>query len=433
VRRPARGRRKWRARAILVLWATLAATTFPASPPLEAQAGRPLSGYYLNALVATGESELVEPGVLSFQRIRLAALLRWEGLAIAAAYEQRFTARLDGARPGPWPSGAARHGPWSGGADRAGPWPGGAGVERGWLPLDGPLLERGRISWTHGLDRLSVAFDLGEGARVTVGRQPISWATTLYLTPTDPFVPFDPADPFREFRAGVDAARVVVATGPLSQVEAVVRIAAGVDGDETVTALARVQRLVGEVEVTAWGGAVHGDPAVALGLTGSAGGWALRGAGVARSTGAGGVVRFALGVDRRFALAGRDLRLLLEYQRDGYGASGPDQLVPVAGSVERLRGELQTLARDAMAANASWQIHPLVEVGTFALVNLGDGSALLAPVVTRSLGDETSLRLGGVLGTGPGARRADGATSPVPRSEHGGLPPAGFAALTWYF
>jgi hypothetical protein len=419
---------------MLVLWATLAATTLPASPPLEAQAGRRLSGYYLNALVATGESELAEPGGLSFQRIRLAALLRWEGLAIAAAYEQGFTVRLSGAaRHGPGSGGAARPGTGSGAEARSGPWSGGAGVESGWLPLRGSLLERGRIGWTHGLDRLSVAFDLGERARVTVGRQAISWATTLYLTPTDPFVPFDPADPFREFRAGVDAARVVVATGPLSQVEGVVRIAAGADGDESVTALARVQRMVGEVEVTGWGGALHGDPAVALGLTGSAAGWALRGAGVARSTGAGGVIRFALGVDRRIALAGRDLSLLIEYQRDGYGASGPDQLVPVAGSAERRRGELQTLARDAMAANASWQIHPLVEVGTFALVNLGDGSALLVPVVTRSLGDETSLRLGGVLGTGPGPWRAGGATGPVPRSEHGGIPPAGFAAVSWYF
>ena len=47
-------------------------------------------------------------------------------------------------------------------------------------------------------------------ADLIVGRQPVSWATTLFLTPADPFSPFDPADPFREYRGGVDAARLRV-------------------------------------------------------------------------------------------------------------------------------------------------------------------------------------------------------------------------------
>ena len=109
-----------------------------------------------------------------------------------------------------------------------------------WLSLGGDIEEGGGIHWRHRIDRLSLRLDLGENADLVIGRQPVSWATTLFLTPSDPFSPFDPADPFREYRAGVDAARLRYYRGAFTQLEIVARPArVGLDGDLTMTLLGR--------------------------------------------------------------------------------------------------------------------------------------------------------------------------------------------------
>ena len=54
--------------------------------------------------------------------------------------------------------------------------------------------------------------------------------------PADPFAPFDPADPFRDYRAGVDAARVRIFPSAFSEIDGAVRIAE-YGGSRTTTAL----------------------------------------------------------------------------------------------------------------------------------------------------------------------------------------------------
>ncbi|GIS81009.1 MAG: hypothetical protein CM1200mP14_25750 [Gammaproteobacteria bacterium] len=76
--------------------------------------------------------------------------------------------------------------------------------------------------------------------RITIGRQAVSWATTLILTPADPFAPFNPSDPFRNIGEEIYALRVRLFTGPFSEIEAVVRPTETAFGT-TVTALGRVQ------------------------------------------------------------------------------------------------------------------------------------------------------------------------------------------------
>ncbi len=374
----------------------------------------PVTGYYLHATAVLEGSALNESGVLDVQRLRLMNRPRWGRVSFDLAWEHVVTLR----------SGQVELGRGFG-EDRSG---------IGRLNLDGTLARGSRGRWVHGVDRLGVTVPVGERTRITVGRQTVSWATTLYFTPADPFVPFDPADPFREYRAGVDAVRAVVATGPFSRVEGVVRVAPGLDGEgESITALGRWQGMVGGVEMSGWGGVVHDEPAAAVGFTGSRGEWSIRGEGGVRKEGSRAVIRGAVGVDRRFEVGGRDLRFLTEFQHDGFGASRPEELFATALSPAARRGELQLLGRDALAVNVGWQLHPLTEVGVLTLVNLRDGSSLWAPTLTHSLGDETALRVGAFAGVGPGARVPEGAPIPILRSEHGMTPLVGFAALTWFF
>jgi hypothetical protein len=388
----------------------LACVTLCVAPaPLTAQ--RPeIRGYYLHAAAAVEATALSAGGAFDFQRLRLMTTPRLAAFALDVAYEHVVELRT------------ADFALASGfeGAEAASPW----------LPLQGTITEGRRGRWRHGLDRLAVLASIGEQARISAGRQTVSWATTLFFTPADPFAPFDPADPFREFRGGIDAARVQLFPGPMSQLDAVVRPARTADGT-TLTALARLSVVLAGVEMAAWGGALHDKPAAALAASATPGDWALRGEATLRSGDAdeGAVLRAAFGVDRRALLAGRDLHLVLEYLHDGFGARSADELLAVAGSAPFRRGEMQTLGSDAATASASWDAHPLVRVDVRALSNLRDGSVLLAPGATYSAGDEVSVRVGAFAGLGPGIS----ATPPRAGSEYGVRPAIAYVALSVFF
>ncbi len=368
-----------------------------------------LDGYYLHALVGSESSPFTTSGAADIQRFRLMTRPLLGSVRFDVAWETTLTLRSD----------AVAVGRGFEGQESAAPW----------LDLEGTLLDRRRVSWVHGLDRLSASVPLGGGGRITVGRQTVSWATTLYFTPADPFVPFDPADPFREYRAGVDALRGVWFTGPLSELDVVVRPAPEPGGGESWTALVRGQRLFGSWELAAWGGMLHDEPAGALTANGGWGETGIRGEGSVRHSGneEGTVLRAAVGLDRWFELLGRDLHAVVEVQHDGLGAAQASELWETARSPAAARGEISTLGRDALVLSASWEFHPLTTPNVLVLMNLRDGSALLSPGLTHSLTDEASLRLGAFIGAGPGAG------AEALRSEHGATPLIGFAAFTLFF
>ena len=52
-----------------------------------------------------------------------------------------------------------------------------------WLDLSWTVTESGALLWTHRFDRLNAAWSPTSYLRVRAGRQTISWASTLLLTP----------------------------------------------------------------------------------------------------------------------------------------------------------------------------------------------------------------------------------------------------------
>ncbi|HUK63499.1 MAG TPA: hypothetical protein VLV15_09200, partial [Dongiaceae bacterium] len=232
----------------------LAAVLMLLAAPAHAQPLLKVYGFTLGGPVSDGSGGV--QSMASFTRLRLMAGAEAGALIVDAAYEQSLLA-VSHAPPG-FPAlvpGAAR----------------GVGD---WLPLDGVLWTDPNAAWRNRVDRISLSSALGP-AHVTVGRQAISWATTLFLTPADPFAPFDPADPFREYRTGVDAARVQAYPGPFSQLDLVVRPADTPVGN-TLTALTRALTRRGAWDLSAWAGALHDQPAAAVGAAGTVGGSALR-------------------------------------------------------------------------------------------------------------------------------------------------------------
>ena len=211
----------------------------------------------------------------------------------------------------------------------------------------------------------------------------MSWATTLFLTPADPFSPFDPADPFREFRAGVDAARLRYYPTPLSEIDVVVRPTTTDVGTE-MTSLARGLTTFRGWEVSGWGGILYDEVAGSVGAAGSLGATAIRGEAVVRKLAGELRLRGTIGLDRRFSIRERDLFLVVEYQRDELGAASADDYPALFESEPFRRGELQVLGRDETALQASFQIHPLWSLSGLLLWNLGDGSAIVSPSFSYS-------------------------------------------------
>jgi hypothetical protein len=296
-----------------------------------------------------------------------------------------------------------------------------------WLHLGGTVYNGSHLDWTQRFDRLDVSFT-HDNVIATVGRQAISWATTLFLTPADPFVPFGPSDPFREYRTGVDAARLQWFPGAFSTVDFVVRPDDTPVG-RTITALIRGKTTVSAWELSAWAGAIHDSPGAAVGITRTIAGSAVRAeTEFRRDTSGHTIARSAIGIDRRFSVLSRDLYAVVEYQHDPFGAARPDELAATALSPPAEDHELQVLGRDESAMQFTYQVHPLVSTEFLALWNMRDGSVLVSPGAAVSLSDEVSARLGIFLSAGPRFDRAL-----APQSEYGPVPATGYASLSLFF
>ena len=386
----------------------LVALLLPAgSSPAGAQA-RWLAGYAQTVPIWTGSTAVTDSNVGDSSRFRLTSELVLGELSLEAAYEhaaalrrRRSLSRLGvGAVPG--------------------------GGE--YLDLQWTITDAEQVRWEHRFDRLNVGWSPTGALEVSAGRQAVSWGTTLFLTPADPFIPFNPADPFREFRAGVDAARLRIYPGPLSEVDVVMRVTK-TDVGEEITALARGLATWRNWELSGWGGSLYGDVAGAFAAVGSVGAWAVRGEAVVRALDDNTVVRGTVGLDHLQQLRGRDLYFIFEYQHDGLAASSVDEYLEVLLSAPFRRGELQVLGRNETVVQASYQLHPLWSLSGLWLWNLNDRSALLAPSIGYSASDDTSIAGGVYVGLGDDASSLARPLS----SEYGLAGTTAYMSVSWYF
>ena len=378
-------------------------------PPTPATAQVKLTGYALGMSSYTTEGDLSPSGTALLGRARLMGLARSGSFTFDVAYEH-----------------VLRRTPEGGGFSVTSP---AAGTGSGdWLGTDWELHGWSRGQWCHRFDRLSVGLSEGP-VEVEIGRQAISWATTLFLTPADPFAPFDPSDPFREYRGGIDAVRLRVFPGPFTEVEAVVRVAETNLGT-TVTALARAQTSSGGWAFGGWAGMLHDDPSMALFATGAFAATVIRSEATLREDDAGEMtVRATLGLDRFFTPGRKDLYLIAELQYDGLGARDASSILEITSSKSFIRGEIQTLGRWTAVMQASYQIHALVGLDAMALVNLADGSTLLAPGLSWAATKSTSIRVGIYSGLGEAGFEPMGTLA----SEYGSIPGLWYVGVSRFF
>ena len=376
-------------------------------------AGQPygISGYLQTVPVLSTTRSYSDTDAALFNRLRIAAEPKFGEVSVSAAYELAAAFFQGGVAEAAIASGIGRSEESS---DR--------------LDLQSNIARDEQFFAQHRVDRLFLSWAPSNSSELSLGRQAISWGTTFFLTPADPFVPFGPADVFREFRRGIDAVRLRNYPGPLSELDVVIR-PSRFGGRQELTALARGLTTWNDWEVSAWGGQLYGHAAAALGAAGSVGEWGVRFEGISRDYGGSFGGRVAISVDRSMQVFDRDLRIVLEYQRDDRGAAQPADYRRILTSDEFLRGEIQALGRDEFAIQAAYQIHPLWNVSALALWNLNNSSAILSPGFTYSLSNDVTVVGGVYLGLGD---RIPKQFVP-PDSENTTPGVTGYVSLTRYF
>jgi hypothetical protein len=367
-------------------------------------------GYYLNVPTWSDSNLVAVGGFGDINRLRLMTEPSFSDFRFQVAYEQLLSLSQ---RAGADPSGIF-----------LGLAPGGGE----WLDLQWVIADDDHVSWVHRFDRLNVDWAPSDAIDMVLGRQTISWATTLFLTPADPFIPFDPSDPFRVYRAGVDAFRFQFFPGPLSDLDFVVRPAEFSTGTK-MSILGRGRTVWKSWEISSWLGMLYEEPAVAVGAAGGIGAIAVRAEAVVQGSDGEAVLRGTVGIDGRIDAWSRDLFYVLEYQRDGFAAASSSELLQVVQSVAFAQGQLQVLGRDEVVAQGSYQIHPLWSLNLLLMTNLNDPSSLLSPSAAYSISNEVTASGGVFFGLGDDTPSPQ---SPIP-SEYGLVPDYLYLSVEIFF
>ncbi|MBI4831747.1 MAG: hypothetical protein HY801_09385 [Candidatus Lindowbacteria bacterium] len=303
--------------------------------------------------------------------------------------------------------------------------------------LDWQLAEADNFSYRHEFDRALVALHPGCG-EVTVGRQAIGLGRGVLFGAVDIFSPFSPIEVDREWRRGVDAARVEYRVSDTSSVEAV---AAFGESWEESALLGRLRGYVGEVDGELIFGKRAEDEMVGGTISAAVGDAEMHielaifdtpeeqpdGGLFGDDTLVGKAV---VGSSYTFDV-GNGLTLLGEYHYSGFGVKDIEDIQarffdPIFQ--ERfLRGDTQILGRHAVALRSNYPFSNILSGGILILMSPVDGSGLFSPSAVWDMTQNVSLAVSGFIPWG--AEPSNGQL----RSEYGSSPASLFLQISAYF
>ncbi len=263
------------------------------------------------------------------------------------------------------------------------------------------------FSWRYGDDRALLEFDrlnlqyATDDFTLKIGRQPINLAATFFFTPNDFFSPFAAQTFYRAYKPGVDAARLDILTGELSQISLIAVLGYEVDASKDngwrkrpdfghSSFLGRVSTVIHDFEWAIIGGKVKNRSLVGIDFQGELFEWlGIRAEGhyaFPDDSRKNPYLEFSIGFEHRFE---NTLSLRVEQFYHGSGADSVDEyLGNLTDSTES-----PYLARLYTAFGASYEITPLLTGQATFLYNGTDSSSLLALYANYSLSDESELAL----------------------------------------
>lgn len=297
--------------------------------------------------------------------------------------------------------------------------------------LDWAIAESPTYSWRHEIDRALATARPG-GFELTLGRQAVGWGRGVLFGAVDLFSPFTPLEADREWRRGIDAVRAAARLGGRFSAEGVAALADSLDGSAFV---ARARGYAGDVDAEIVGGRRARDWMAGLASSAAVGQAEVHGELAYFRTpeplpeGGRDVWKGVAGGSYRVPW-GNGLPVFVEYHYSGFGLRrAGDALAALADPSfqERfLRGDTQILGRHAVAVMASYEFSLELSAGVTLLVSPSDGSGLVSPDATYTLGDSVTLRALAYLPFGAKPRGGE------LESFYGGSPLSGYLQVTLY-
>jgi hypothetical protein len=256
------------------------------------------------------------------------------------------------------------------------------------------------------IDRLFVTFTTGR-ADIHLGRQPVAFGSARAVNPTDIFTAFRFSEINTEDRTGIDALRIRMPLGDLSELDA--GIIAG-DGfrPKKSAAFIRGRFIAFGADISPMV-AIFGENLM-LGLdiassAGDAGLWIEAAAVLADATGGRSpeddYFRLSTGIDYNFS---GNFYTFIEYHFNGAGEHDPgNHRKIIAGLINQTAyrdGAVYLLGRHYLAPGFRYELTPLITASGRALFNMDDGSLLVYPSISYSLSDDAVLDAGAFISFG---------------------------------
>jgi hypothetical protein len=304
--------------------------------------------------------------------------------------------------------------------------------------LDKGLVEVGSsFLYRHELDRAFVAADWGI-ADLVLGRQAVGWGRGIFFGAVDIFNPFSPLESDREWRRGIDAARLGVRVTDTISLDGVAAIG---ETEEQSSVAVRLRGYLGDVDAELIFGKRCEDYLYALSASTPVLEAELHGELALFKTPEAFPDGGVLGKDDLIAKAvlgssytidvGNAIYLMAEYHFSGFGTRDAEEMearLKEQDFIERyLRGDTQILGRHAAACEIAYGIRGNTPLSFSAIINPADGSGILIPSLTWTFSDNLTLvaQAYAPYGLGPEGGRA--------RSEYGGAPVSGLLQMSFYY
>ena len=270
------------------------------------------------------------------------------------------------------------------------------------MDLTWSLVDKRDVFVTHTLDRIYFEY-YSERVIVTIGRQRIAWGVSNFFQPLDPFAPFAPSQIDKEERTGIDAVRISMPWGQLSNVEVVYN---PYQNFEDQRFGARFRTNIRQWDVGFIAGSFDAGESAGMSVAGSVGGAAIRsealitrgdarrwvvwrdGSGFEMLNTEGWHSRVALGTDYGFDW--HNLTVGGEWYYDGSGQTAQSDYDWEA----LFLGRRVTLAQNYAAVSGSLLVTPLLTLSSAFIFNLDDNSFVFLPQMTYSITQQFDVRGG---------------------------------------
>ncbi len=295
----------------------------------------------------------------------------------------------------------------------------------------------------HNLDRAFISFspDFGD---VYIGRQAVAFGSARVINSTDILTSFAYTELNKEERTGVDAVRMKIPVGAMSEVDI-----GAVFGDDFSSresaAFLRTKIYSFETDISPIAILFKQNLLAGLDIArsvGDAGYWFEGGYTFANVTDDHDpdqdYLRISTGFDYSFT---DSIYAYIEYHFNGAGRSGAADYADLLSADNKetayLEGAVYLFGRHYIAPGFTYSISPLLTFNGGALFNTADGSILLYPNFRYSLSDEALIDAGAFAGFGKGSRIVrntdTGDTAIFTESEFGLYPDTYFISAMLYF